>query len=222
MERDDGKIEFHHQHLSYGGLAVPYNHLCDRGAKPSEIKTPEMQSTAASGTVETSTPDLPSALGTSCGNNTTKTRKRKSRWDNPVKEYPHSRSRINVAGDEKLNTDEDAPPGFSSPCNGSHRVQSDAAATTINHRVRERCIKQHPVDIISGDSQLRFVARMPLSYGVSYSVFAAIGKEILRQQKWNHSKVSPPVGFAFEKRLGACREQRKKCSARTRFRKWTK
>ncbi|KAK4391036.1 Histone-lysine N-methyltransferase ASHH2 [Sesamum angolense] len=193
MERDDGKIELHHQHLSYGGLAVSYNHLCDRGAKPSEINTPEMQSAAASGTVETSTPDLPSALGTSCGNNTTKTRKRKSRWDNPVEEYPHSRSRINVAGDEKLNTDEDAPPGFSSPCNGSHRVQSDAAATTINHRERERCIKKHPVDIISGDSQLRFAARMPLSYGVSYSVMQQFG--VRKAETSDCWTVAPGVPF---------------------------
>ncbi|KAK4429611.1 Histone-lysine N-methyltransferase ASHH2 [Sesamum alatum] len=194
MERDDGKIEFHHQHISYGGLSVSYNHLCDRGAKPSEqINTPEMQSAAASGTVETSTPDLPSALGTSCGTNGTKTRKRKSRWDNPVEEYPHSRSRINVAGDEKLDTDEDVPPGFSSPCNGGHRVQSDATSTTINHLERETCIKQHPVDIISGDSQLRFVARMPLSYGVSYSVMQQFG--VRKAETSDCWTVAPGVPF---------------------------
>ncbi|KAL0360281.1 UNVERIFIED_CONTAM: Histone-lysine N-methyltransferase ASHH2 [Sesamum radiatum] len=194
MERDDGKIEFHNQHFSYGGLSVSYNHLCDGGAKPSEqINTPEMQSGAASGTVETSTPDLPSALGTICGNNTTKTRKRKSRWDNPVEEYPHSRSRINVAGDDKLNTDEDAPPGFSSPCNGGHRVQSIAASTTMNHQERETCIKQHPVDIISGDSQSRFVARMPLSYGISYSLMQQFG--IRKAETSDCWTVAPGVPF---------------------------
>ncbi|KAL0438140.1 UNVERIFIED_CONTAM: Histone-lysine N-methyltransferase ASHH2 [Sesamum latifolium] len=194
MERDDGKIEFHHQHFSYGGLSLSYNHLCDGGAKPSEqINTPEMQSAAASGTVETSAPDLPSALGTSCGNNTTKTRKRKSRWDNPVEEHRPSRSRTNMAGDEKPNADEDAPPGFSSPCNGGHRVQFGAASTTVNHQESETCIKQHPVDIISGDSQLRFVAHMPLSYGISYSVMQQFG--VRKAETSDCWTVAPGVPF---------------------------
>lgn len=51
---------------------------------------------AASGEVENSTQDLPSASGSSCVTDGVgiRTRKRKSRWDNPMEETPHSRSRI--------------------------------------------------------------------------------------------------------------------------------
>ncbi|KAI3464563.1 hypothetical protein Pfo_021226 [Paulownia fortunei] len=193
MERDDGRIEFH-QRSSYGGLSATYDHWSERGGKPSEaINSCETQSVAASGTVETSTLDLSSASGSSCGTKGTKTRKRKSRWDNPVEEYPHARTRTNLAGDdEKLNIDEDIPPGFSSPCNGP-MVPSDASSTAINHQEREMRIKQHPFDIILGDSQLRFAACMPVSYGVSYSVVQQFG--VLQAETSEDWTIAPGVPF---------------------------
>ncbi|KAL8482235.1 hypothetical protein ACS0TY_028403 [Phlomoides rotata] len=162
MERDDGRIE-HHQPSSHGGSSASHDHRSDRGA-----------------TAETSTLDL-SASGGGCGTNEPKTRKRKSRWDIPV-EPPHSRTRTNSVGDTKLNVDDDIPPGFSSPCNGA-MVPINDASTAINHPETEMRIKQQqPSNAILADSQSRFVARMPLSYGVPYSVM---------QQFGNHQAESP-------------------------------
>lgn len=190
MERDDGRTEFH-QRSSHGGLSVSYDHWSDRGGKPLEvINSSETQSVAASGTTETCTLDLSASSG-SCGTNEPKTRKRKSRWDNPV-EYPHSRTRTNLVGDEKLNIDEDVPPGFSSPCNGP-MVPSDASSTAINHQEREMRIKQHPFNITLGDPQLRFVARMPVSYGVPHSVVQQFG--VLQAETSECWTIAPGVLF---------------------------
>lgn len=99
-----------------------------------------------------------SAETSTCGTNEPKTRKRKSRWDIPAGP-PHSRPRTNSVGDTKLNVDEDTPPGFSSP-----KVLMNDASTPSNHP-----------ETILADSQPRFVARMPLSYGVPYSVIQQFG-----------------------------------------------
>lgn len=160
-EREDGRIESH-QPSSHGGSSVSYDHQSDRGA-----------------TAETSTLDL-SASGSSCGAHEPKTRKRKSRWDIPVGP-PNSRTGTNSAGDSKLNIDEDAPPGFSSPCNGSVIPINDAS-TAINHP-----------ETVLADSQPRFVARMPLSYGVPYSLMQQFG--IHQAESPDRWAVAPGLAF---------------------------
>lgn len=171
MERDDGIFEYH-QPSSHGGSTVSYDHWSERGGKPSEATNSiGTQSVAASGTAETSPLEL-SASGSSCRTNEPKTRKRKSRWDNPP-EHPHTRNRNNLVGDDKHNIDEDIPPGFSNPCNGS-TIPSDASSTATYHQEREMRAKLHS-NIVLGDPQLRFIARMPVSYGVPNSVMQQFG-----------------------------------------------
>ncbi|KAH6832766.1 histone-lysine N-methyltransferase [Perilla frutescens var. hirtella] len=167
MERDDGIVEYH-QPSSHGGLSVSYDQS-DRGGKPSEAtNSVESQSVAASSTAGT-TLEL-SASGSSCRTNEPKTRKRKSRWDIPA-EHPHSRNRNNSVGDDMHDADQDIPPGFSNLYNGPMNIiPSDASSIAINHQEREMQTKQHSLNIVLGDPQLRFIARMPVSYGVPYSV----------------------------------------------------
>lgn len=165
--RDDGVFEYH-QPTSQGGSSVSFDHLGDRGGKPTETTNSiETQPVAASGTAETSTLEL-SASGSSCRTCEPKTRKRKSRWDNPA-EHPHSRCRNTLVDDDKHNVDEDIPPGFGTPCKGP-MIPSDASSTAPDHQEREMQMKQRSLNIILGEPQLRFSARMPVTYGVPYSV----------------------------------------------------
>lgn len=121
------------------------DHWSDQGGKPSEsTECYEIQM------------DHSSASGCSNG---TRIRKRKSRWDIPVDEYMHPRIRTGLSGDGE---DEDAPPGFSSPCKDSVGPERDA------------CIK-HPCNIVLADSQDRFIACMPISYGLPSSVVQQFG-----------------------------------------------
>ncbi|PIN22025.1 Histone-lysine N-methyltransferase [Handroanthus impetiginosus] len=187
MERDDGRIDFH-QRSSYVGSSVSYDHHNDRGV----INSCETQPVAASSTVETPSIDVPSASGGSCGINGTKTRKRKSRWDTPAEEYPNTRIRTNLAGDEKQNMDEDFPPGFSPPCNGP-KVPTDASSAATNHQEREILVKQHQSDSILGCPQLRFVSRMPISYGVPCFIMQQFG--VLQAGKSEGWTIAPGVPF---------------------------
>lgn len=193
MEMDDGKMEFH-QRSSYGKLSVSScDQWSDRGGNPAEsIECCNTQSVVASGVVETSSLDHSSASGCSNGTNGTRIRKRKSRWDNPVEENMHPRIRTSLSGDGKPNVDEDIPPGFSSPCNDS-MVPAIASSAALNRQGREMCIKR-PLDIIVlADSQERFIARMPVSYGVPSTVVQQFGVlEVEAADVWT---VAPGLPF---------------------------
>ncbi|KAG8389773.1 hypothetical protein BUALT_Bualt01G0013400 [Buddleja alternifolia] len=151
MEIDNGRIEFH-QRSGYGRSSVSYDQWNDRFGKPSEPNDSESRPVVASGAVETSTLDpSPTSVSTS-GTHGTRTRKRKSRWDNPAE-------------------DNDIPPGFSSPCIAS-TVPAVSSSTVPNHQERNTL---HPFDVVLGDSQQRFVSHIPLSYGIPSSVMQQFG-----------------------------------------------
>ncbi|KAL8467061.1 hypothetical protein ACS0TY_035953 [Phlomoides rotata] len=156
LETDDRKVEFHQQ-SSYGKLSVSSG---DRSGKPSESTECYDTQVVASGAVDHSP-----ASGCSNGTNGTRIRKRKSRWDNPADEYVHPRIRTGLSGD---GIDEDAPPGFSSPCKVS------MGSTALDHQERDTCVK-HPCNIILADFQERFIACMPVTYGVPSSVVKQFG-----------------------------------------------
>lgn len=159
MDRDE-----YHQSASHGGLSVSYDHRTDRGGKPSEATNSiETQSFSASFTAETS------SLEPSASTSEPRTRKRKSRWDSPL-EPPHSRNRNNFEGDDKhcIDDDDDIPPGFSTPCN-IPIIPLDASTAT-HHQEREMQMKQRSLDIVMGDPWLRFSARIPVTYGIPYSI----------------------------------------------------
>ncbi|KAG6435911.1 hypothetical protein SASPL_100792 [Salvia splendens] len=164
MEKEDGAFEYQ-QPTSHGELSVPYDQW--REGKPTEaLNSIETQPVDAYGTTETSTVEL-SAAGSSCRTSEPKTHKRKSRWDNPA-EHPQSRCRNDLVGEDKHNDNEDIPPGFGTPCNGSV-IPSDASSTP-DHQERGMQMKQHFVNAVLGEPQLRFSARKPIAYGVPYSI----------------------------------------------------
>ncbi|KAL7086177.1 hypothetical protein ACP275_14G323400 [Erythranthe tilingii] len=168
MEMDDRKMEFHQR--GYGRLSN--DRWNDQSGKPAEVaECRDTEITTASLSVETSTPNH-SASGCSAGTNGTRTRKRKSRWDTPPDENLHSRIRTNMSGDGKTDSDDDVPPGFSSPCIDS--VDPDASSTAFNRQGRDTCIKL-PFDTVLGDLQQRYISSIPLSYGVPFSLMQQCG-----------------------------------------------
>ncbi|XP_051124458.1 histone-lysine N-methyltransferase ASHH2-like isoform X2 [Andrographis paniculata] len=180
MERDSGRSEFN-CHSSYGDSSISNDKAGDKTVKPSDfICSNEKQALAASGATEVS---APSVSGGSCGNNRVNSLKRKSRWDIPVGEYSHSRIRTCI--------EEDAPPGFSSPCNG-RVVQSDASSNAIRHCEVHMDLKKHPHDVILGDAQPRFAARIAVSYGVPSSIMQKVGARHETSEGW---AVAPAVPF---------------------------
>ncbi|KAL3840048.1 hypothetical protein ACJIZ3_024639 [Penstemon smallii] len=189
LDRDNRRIEFHPR--SNGSLSVPHEIWSDRGGKPSEAaNSHETQSASVSCAIETSTIDH-SASVSICGMNGKRTRKRKSRWDIPAEENLHSRIKTSLEGDGKPKTDEDFPPGFPSPFNGP-TVPSNSYSTAIIHQEKDACIK-HPFDIVSGDSQQRFIARMPVSYGLPSSVMKQFG--VLQAETCTGYRIAPGVPF---------------------------
>lgn len=88
IDRDDGRMEFHRGSIS-NRVSVSQNHACDLGARPIEATDSATQSKLV-------TPSLDTAVHEGCSapsvGDVTKTRKRKSRWDQPAKEKPSSRS----------------------------------------------------------------------------------------------------------------------------------
>ncbi|KAL0365915.1 UNVERIFIED_CONTAM: Histone-lysine N-methyltransferase ASHH2 [Sesamum radiatum] len=162
-----------HQRLNHGKSSVSYDHWNDRAGKPAEATECFNTQKIASGTAEASTLDHSFASSFSSGTNGTRTRKRKSRWDNPAEEHLLPKIMTNLLGDGKPNNDEDIPPGFSPPCIDS-MVPANASSAAPNRQERDTSIN-HPFDVVLGDSQQRFIARMPVSYGVPSSVMQQFG-----------------------------------------------
>ncbi|KAH6785799.1 hypothetical protein C2S51_038254 [Perilla frutescens var. frutescens] len=184
MEMDDGKMEFR-QHSTYGKLSVSSgDHRSDRDGKHADsVECCEKQPVVASG-VETSTLDHSSS-----GTNGTRTRKRKSRWD--MEECVRPRIRTGLSGDGKPNVDDDIPPGFSSLCNDPP-VPAIACSNTLHRQERDTSFKL-PSDIELADSQERFIARMPLSFGIPSSVVQQFG--VLEAEAADVWTVAPGLPF---------------------------
>lgn len=156
----------------------------DRGGKRADsVECCDKESVVVTG-FETSTLDPSSASGGSHGADGTRRRKRKSRWDIPAEECMHPRIRTSFSGDGKQNVDDDVPPGFSSPCNGS--------IIPASNQERETSVK-HPSNIVSADSQERFIARMPLSYGIPSSLVQQFG--VLETEAAELWTVAPGLPF---------------------------
>lgn len=214
MEMDDGKKEYRHN-STYGKSSVSsgdqwsvlggkhadssdrggkhadssdrggkHGDSSDRGRKHADsVECCDKESVVVSG-FETSTIDHSSASGCSHGTEGTRRRKRKSRWDIPAEECMHPRIRTSFSGAGKLNVDDDIPPGFSSP-------RSDPIIPASNQE-RETSIK-HPSNIVLADSQERFIARMPLSYGIPTSLMQQFG--ILEAEAAEVWTVAPGLPF---------------------------
>ncbi|KAL3641217.1 hypothetical protein CASFOL_016185 [Castilleja foliolosa] len=90
MDKNNIRPESHHR-SGYGGLSISYDHRSLKNGKSSDP-------------INSSTNET----------NGTKTRKRKSRWDNPVDDHPHSRPRTDsTSGDKNPKLDKNTLPQYS-------------------------------------------------------------------------------------------------------------
>ncbi|KAL6504861.1 hypothetical protein OROHE_023619 [Orobanche hederae] len=191
------------QSSSYGKLSVSsYDHSNDRAGKPAEP-------IVASGAVGPS-------LASNCNNGTTETRirKRKSRWDNPAEENLHSGTKANLSDDVDIppgfsspRKDDSGPPGFSSPFNDdsappgfSPLVNEDSGPPGFLSPCKKRTVCKEkitcvspPVGTVLGDLHAKFIASMPVSYGIPYSVMQQFG--ILKAEGVENLKVAPGLPF---------------------------
>lgn len=188
-ERDDVRMEYP-QLSSHDRLAVSHDLWNNQGGKPSEAANGRIeQPVAASCTIDLSCSE-PISASVNSVTDATKTRKRKSRWDNPADERPNPSLKTNLECDGRLNTDDDIPPGFSCPCNGP-MVPSDPSSTPMVGQEREATIKQQ-YDTVLGDSQQRYNAYMSTSYGIPSSVIQQFGVHAETPDGWN---IAPGVPF---------------------------
>ncbi|CAA0813403.1 Unknown protein [Striga hermonthica] len=145
IKTDDVKVEFPQN--SGHGRPPSGSSSHDHSNSRVEKSAAEPMASSSSGAVV----DLPPPKHSS-DNNTNETtqprvRKRKSRWDIPPPDYDSA-----PPGFSSPRNDESAPPGFSSPCK-KFRDQANP-----------------PFGTILGNSQEKFAASLPLSYGVPYSM----------------------------------------------------
>lgn len=88
MDRDDGRVEFHRS-SNCNRVSAAHNHLHYQGVRHPEAMDFVMQSKLATTSADTAAHEGSSAP---CTGSSMKTRKRKSRWDQPAEEKPASRS----------------------------------------------------------------------------------------------------------------------------------
>ncbi|KAF3447043.1 hypothetical protein FNV43_RR12223 [Rhamnella rubrinervis] len=194
-DREDGKTDFHRNSNGYRFSAL-HNNLRDQGGRPTEAIDCVKQSTVGTTAGDAGVPEGCSAPCVSVLlSGGTKTRKRKSRWDQPAepkeqkidpgstKQFESSSlpgisqvaadmhdhcqlNGANMAHDGSEIALEDAPPGFSS----SHKTTSvsSVSSSMADHSKR-------PPHTVIGLPQEKFVSRLPVSYGIPLSIMQQFG-----------------------------------------------
>ncbi|OMO57166.1 hypothetical protein COLO4_35487 [Corchorus olitorius] len=160
-DKDEGRVDFH-RGLDSNRVSASHNHWCDQAIRPAEEINFAMQSAVATMSVDTAACNGCSSSSTGiCQTNGAKTRKRKSRWDQPADTEKIDMRMRRVDG-EAINVDngrqsfqDDVPPGFSS-------APGPSTATDLHQPIcQSKCC-----DVIIAHSQKRFVSRLPVSYGI--------------------------------------------------------
>ncbi|GER38740.1 histone-lysine N-methyltransferase [Striga asiatica] len=149
-ETDNVKMEFPQ---SSGHGRPPPSGSSSHDHSNSRVEKSAAEPMMASSSSGAAVVDLPPPNHSSDNNNTNETtkprvRKRKSRWDIPPPNYDST-----PPGLSSPRNDDSAPPGFSSPCKKSKDHQANP-----------------PFGTVLGNSQAKFVASLPLSYGIPYSM----------------------------------------------------
>ncbi|KZV45935.1 histone-lysine N-methyltransferase ASHH2 [Dorcoceras hygrometricum] len=188
-ERDDARMEYP-QLSSHDRVSMAHDIWSNQSRKLLEATNCRIEQPVAASCTNDLSGSEPISASVGSVIDGTKTRKRKSRWDNPADELPNPCLRTNLECDGNINADDDIPPGFSSPCNVPV-VPSDPSSTPINCQEREGFIK-HPYDTVLGDSQQRYNAYMSTSYGIPSSVMQQYG---VRTEISDCRTIAPGVPF---------------------------
>ncbi|KAL6962238.1 hypothetical protein U1Q18_037194 [Sarracenia purpurea var. burkii] len=189
IDRSDGRVEFL-RGSNCNRYSSSFNHW--RDSRSTETINCSKQSIPPTSSVDAATVEGCSASGSSdCPANGTKTRKRKSRWDQPaeikteVKSPQHKEPKIqpsflqnshnlNGAVDQGQNIDEeDVPPGFSPPTAPMVPSNASSTLTDINHA--NGIPSKFPCEVVMGHPNGRFNNRLTLSYGLPLPLVQQFG-----------------------------------------------
>lgn len=175
VNRADRDIERMENQGSPNFKTIPVPH--DRDRRPPEVADNCIQQSLSGVDARTVEGSAASCLS-SCTDGT-RTRKRKSRWDQPGDiESPSNKEHRSKSGrsqqvnhmvqeERQINNDEDgdAPPGFSSPINRQLFPSNAPSTSTDTHRCKS----------VMGYPQERYISRLPTSFGVPCSVVQQLG-----------------------------------------------
>lgn len=93
-----------------------------------------------------------------------KKRKRKSRWDQPAETNSYSDAVIGSTN-ESRSINEEIPPGFSCPIRSSNSTINSGGPVLLN-----ASNPGWPSSLVTGQPKQKFNSRMPVSYGMPWSV----------------------------------------------------
>ncbi|KAL5776836.1 hypothetical protein ACOSP7_009762 [Xanthoceras sorbifolium] len=209
MDRDESRMDFH-RGVNCNRFLTSHSNWHDQSLRPSEAIDCVKQSSFATTSVDSTANEVayaPCTVGSQTNGN--KTRKRKSRWDQPAETNLDSRSRSqqnsqyesgpfskgdevvlnhtdkvsredsncpscvhnNCNKDESFSsedggqiTQEDIPPGFSSPL--IPPLGSSDASSTTDHSQQNVSQLKVPFDVAIGYPQGKFISQLPVSYGI--------------------------------------------------------
>ncbi|KAK7351090.1 hypothetical protein VNO77_10270 [Canavalia gladiata] len=164
MDRDDNRVESHRS-FNCNRFPVSHSHRHEQDVRPTEAIDCTQQSMAMTTSVDACVQEGCPALSLDGVEiKGAKKRKRKSRWDQPAETNPHSDTVISSIG-ESHSIQEDVPPGFSCPI-GSLNSFQNSGNVGLQNSSRSGC----PSDLVIGHPREKFNSRMPVSYGMPWSV----------------------------------------------------
>lgn len=202
VDRDDGRMEFH-KGLNCSRFSSPHNHWHEQGGRPTEAIDCVKQSMLVTTPFDASIQEGSAAPGFGgSATDGTKTRKRKSRWDQPVAAHPRKEQKVvldHASGPsstdkdgsgfvhhhpqqdqaekedhEQQNLHEDVPPGFALPLNPPSNTAS--ASTVVGPQTVSHSNCSFKVAI--GHPQKRFNSRLPISHGIPLSILQQFGSPL--------------------------------------------
>lgn len=176
MDRDDGRTDFHRS-SKCSKFPVSQNYWNEHGVRPTEATDSVKHLMVATPPLDSSVQEGNSGSCTGANQtNVTRTRKRKSRWDQPAEvklnKYPPQDESIRPS-DGRKEFEDDVPPGFSSPI--GHRM----AATGVTEYSRLNvCHQKYSMEVVMGNPQAKFISRLPVSYGIPLSIVKQNGSPL--------------------------------------------
>ncbi|XP_020212538.1 histone-lysine N-methyltransferase ASHH2 [Cajanus cajan] len=169
MDRDDNRVE---SHRSFNGnrFSASHSHRHEQDLRTTEAIDGSQQSMLVTAPVDADAQEgCPAQSRDGVETKGARKRKRKSRWDQPAETNSHSDAVMSSIG-ESQNIYEDVPPGFSCPI-GSLNTSLNSGNVVLQNASRSGC----PPDLVIGHPKEKFNSRLPISYGMPWSVAQQYG-----------------------------------------------
>ncbi|XP_017421531.1 histone-lysine N-methyltransferase ASHH2 isoform X2 [Vigna angularis] len=170
LDRDDNRME---SHRTFNGnrFSASHSHRHEQDLRAAEAMDCSQQSMHVTTPVDADTQEsCPAHSVDGVEIKGPKKRKRKSRWDQPAKSNSLSDAVMSSVG-ESQNIHEDVPPGFSCPIGPLNASSLNSGNLVLQNASRSGC----PSDLVVGHSKRKFNSRLPVAYGMPWSVAQQYG-----------------------------------------------